>query len=45
MGYLYIKGKYEKYYFIYSYAFMHFSNMFNKIPTRQNKRLGTNLKH
>ena len=36
MKYLYKKGQYEKYYFIYSYAFMYLSNMFNKSTATQN---------
>ena len=45
LRYLYKKGQYEKYYFIYIIYFMHCSNMFNKSTTRQNNGLGTNLKY
>ena len=45
LRYLYIKGKYEKYYFIYTNYFMHCTDMYNKRTARQNKRLGKNLKH
>lgn len=36
LRYLYKKGQYEEYYFIYINYFMHCSSMFNKITTRQN---------
>lgn len=36
LRYLYIKGQYEKHYFIYTNYFMHFSNIFNKSTARQN---------
>ena len=41
--YLYKKGQYEKYYFIYTNYFMHSSIMFNKSTARQNNGLGKNL--
>ena len=45
MKYLYKKGKDEKYYFIYTYDFVHCTDMHNKITATKNNGLGENLKY